>query len=99
MTVQYRVEAKNRAEFIAALDELRHQRKRDGAFAWGTFEDTLDGERFTETFMIESWLELRHALGNQCRSYARRANSPVAKEPAEGHIYDRHPAPPSIVES
>jgi hypothetical protein len=62
VTVQYRVDAKNRAEFVAALDELRHQRKRDGAFAWGTFEDTVDGERFTETFMIETWLELRHAL-------------------------------------
>ena len=61
VTVQYRVAAENRAAFVAALDELRHQRKRDGAFAWGTFEDTVDDERFVETFMLESWLELMHA--------------------------------------
>ena len=33
--VEYRVDAANRAEFLAAVDELGHARRRDGAYAWG----------------------------------------------------------------
>ena len=61
VTVHYRVDAKHRAEFVSALDELRHQRKRDGAFAWGAFQDTVESDRFVESFLMESWLELQHA--------------------------------------
>ena len=60
VTVEYRVEQKDRAEFLQALDQLGHERKRDGAFAWGLFEDAADQGRFLETFLIEFWLELRH---------------------------------------
>src|SRR5271169_1915654 len=58
--VEYRVEAANRAEFLGAVDELGHARKRDGAYAWGVYEDVADVGRFLETFTIESWLELVH---------------------------------------
>jgi MFS family permease len=61
VTVQYRVDSGNRAEFIKLLEEIRHERKRDGAFAWGLFEDTADAGRYVESFLIESWLELMHA--------------------------------------
>ena len=61
VTVQYRVDAEKRAEFLSALTEVGHERKRDGAFAWGLFEDTADAGRFVESFLIESWLELMHA--------------------------------------
>jgi Transmembrane secretion effector len=60
VTVEYRVSSKNRSEFLDALDELRHERRRDGAFAWGVYEDSIDSERYLETFLIESWLELLH---------------------------------------
>jgi branched-subunit amino acid transport protein len=60
VTVEYHVESKHRAEFVTALDELGHERKRDGAFAWGVFEDVADTGRFIETFLIESWLELMY---------------------------------------
>ena len=50
----------NRALFLAALKELGHERKRDGAFAWGLFEDVAVGGRYLETFLVESWLELMH---------------------------------------
>ena len=60
VTVEYRVEPKHRAEFASALDELGQERKRDGAFAWGVFEDVADVGRFVETFLIESWLELMY---------------------------------------
>jgi len=60
VTVDYRIDLKDRAAFLAALDEMGHERKRDGAYAWGLFEDTADVGRFVETFLIESWLELMH---------------------------------------
>jgi MFS family permease len=60
VTVEYRLDATNRAAFLAALDELGRERKRDGAFAWGVFEDVADTGRFVETFLIESWLELMY---------------------------------------
>jgi MFS family permease len=60
VTVDYRVEAKDRPAFLEAVDEMGYERKRDGAFAWGVFEDATDPGRFVETFLIESWLELRH---------------------------------------
>ena len=60
MSVEYRVDSKNRSEFLAALEEMGHERKRDGAFAWGVFEDAVLEGRYVETFLIESWLELRH---------------------------------------
>jgi hypothetical protein len=60
VSVEYRVDAKNRSEFLGVVDELGHERKRDGAYAWGIFEDTIVEGRFVEAFLIESWLELRH---------------------------------------
>jgi MFS family permease len=60
VTVEYRIESTDRVAFLGILDELGHQRKRDGAFAWGVFEDTAERGRFLETFLIESWLELKH---------------------------------------
>jgi MFS family permease len=58
--VEYRIEATNRAEFLGAVDELGHARRRDGAYAWGVYEDVADVGRFVETFTIDSWLELMH---------------------------------------
>jgi hypothetical protein len=34
VVVEYRVDANDRAEFLSAVDELGHARKRDGAYAW-----------------------------------------------------------------
>jgi MFS family permease len=58
--VEYRVDAANRQEFLGAVDELGHARRRDGAYAWGVYEDVADAGRFLETFTVESWLELMH---------------------------------------
>ena len=60
VVVEYRLDANDRAEFLSAVDELGYARKRDGAYAWGVYEDVADGGRFIETFSIESWLEVLH---------------------------------------
>ena len=57
VTVEYRVDPKDRKAFLAAISEFGSQRRRDGAFAWGIFEDAAEEGRFVETFMVESWIE------------------------------------------
>jgi hypothetical protein len=58
--IEYRIDPNDRAEFLRALDELGQERRRDGAFAWGVFEDAGAFGRFEEAYLIESWLELMH---------------------------------------
>ena len=57
VTVEYRVFPEHRVAFITALERVEHERRRDGAYAWGVFEDTAEPGRFVETFVVESWLE------------------------------------------
>ena len=58
--IEYRIDPNDRVAFLRALDELGFERRRDGAFAWGIFEDAGDVGRFEEAYLIESWLELMH---------------------------------------
>jgi predicted MFS family arabinose efflux permease len=58
--IEYRIDPKDRAAFLRALDDLGFERRRDGAFAWGIFEDAGDVGRYEEAYLIESWLELMH---------------------------------------
>ncbi len=57
VTVEYRIDPAQRRAFLAALDRLGHERRRDGAYRWRVFEDAADPARFVETFLVESWLE------------------------------------------
>ena len=57
VTVEYRIDPGNREEFLAALERFGQERRRDGAYAWGVFEDAAEKGRFIETFLVESWLE------------------------------------------
>jgi MFS family permease len=57
VTVEYRIDPKNRKAFLAALDRVEKERRRDGAYAWGVFEDTAEEGRIIETFLVESWIE------------------------------------------
>ena len=57
VTVQYRIAPKDREAFLDALDKLRRERRRDGAYDWGIFEDAADEGRYLETFLVESWIE------------------------------------------
>jgi MFS family permease len=60
VTVRYRVSAEDPAEFLAAIEEIGQQRRRDGAYAWGIFEDVTEKGLYLETFLIETWLEAKH---------------------------------------
>jgi MFS family permease len=57
VSVEYRIDPRNRVRFLAALEILGQERRRDGAYAWEVFEDIAENGRFVETFLVESWLE------------------------------------------
>jgi MFS family permease len=57
VTLEYRIKPENRAEFLAAILHAAAERKRDGAYRWGVFEDVEQEGRWLETFMVDSWLE------------------------------------------
>jgi hypothetical protein len=60
VTLRYHLTGVDPAPFLAAIDEIGRQRRRDGAYAWGIFEDVAEKGIFLETFLIESWLETKH---------------------------------------
>jgi MFS family permease len=68
VTVEYRVEPEHRDAFLKAMQRLSRERARDGAYAWGIFEDLADRGRFLETFLLDSWLE-------HLRQHARVTNA------------------------
>ena len=57
VTVEYRIDPKNRTAFLHALGQNSRERRRDGAYDWGIFEDPADDGRFIVTFLTDSWLE------------------------------------------
>jgi MFS family permease len=57
VTVEYLIRPQDRPEFLAALAAVEHERRRDGAYRWGVFEDAAQEGRIVETFLVESWLE------------------------------------------
>jgi MFS family permease len=57
VTVEYRINPSDREAFLEALAPIEHERRRDGAYAWGVFEDTAEAGRMVETFLVESWME------------------------------------------
>jgi len=57
VAIEYRIDPKNRAPFLRALGRYARERRRDGAYEWGLFEDPSEEGRFVETFLTDSWLE------------------------------------------
>ena len=57
VTIEYRIRPQDREAFLKALATLEHERRRDGAYAWGVFEDAAEPGRMVETFLVESWME------------------------------------------
>lgn len=61
VTLDYRIAAADSDAFRAAMQDVRHMRRRNGAFSWGLVQDAEDPSRWQEFFFDESWLEhLRH---------------------------------------
>lgn len=57
VTIEYIVAAVNRAAFLAAITKLAGERRRDGAFDWGIYEDAAQEGVIVETFCVDSWVD------------------------------------------
>ena len=57
VTIEYRIRSDKRTEFVAAMQDVRRMRRRNGAYFWQLVHDSEDPTRFIECFMDESWLE------------------------------------------
>jgi MFS family permease len=75
VTVEYRIDPPQAADFTSAMLELGRFRRRDGAVDWGLFEDVAAPGRYLETFVVESW-------GEHLRQHERATV-------ADHHILDR----------
>jgi predicted MFS family arabinose efflux permease len=60
VTVKYQIEGEDPGPFLSAIEDIGDQRRRDGAYAWGIFEDVAEKGLFLETFLIENWLEAKY---------------------------------------
>ena len=95
MTVEYQLASKaDRGQFLAALERIAHERRRDGACAWGVFEDTAESGTFVETFLVESWLEhLRQheRVTNADRVLQERVHRILVGTPTVRHLVTAEP--------
>jgi MFS family permease len=61
ITVEYRIQQEDILEFLAAMDERRRIRRRDGARAWTLLRDLADPEIWIERYETPTWLDyIRH---------------------------------------
>lgn len=88
VTVEYQVPAGNRKAFLAALAAVARERKRDGAYAWGVYQDAAHKTRYLETFLLESWLEhvrQHHRVTKADRIAQERLRVLTSSEPRVTH--------------
>ena len=57
VTVEYRVAARQEAEYLEAMEDMRIFRRREGAVRWDLYRDLADPERFIESFVTPTWAE------------------------------------------
>lgn len=57
VTVDYEIEPKKLRHFRRVMKRVRRIRKRDGAINWGLLANVERPNHYTETFVVESWVE------------------------------------------
>jgi hypothetical protein len=57
VTIDYEVPIENWEEFRHEMQWVGRARRRSGAQRWGLFQDTSDPDRFTEAFVVPTWVE------------------------------------------
>jgi MFS family permease len=87
--IEYDVQPAHRDAFIDAMDAVARERRRDGAYAWGLYEDAATPGRLVETFVVESWME--HLRQHQRVTKAdetlqARAHRHLRKAPVVTHL-------------
>jgi MFS family permease len=89
VNIEYRIDPGQQREFEAAMRDVRRMRLRNGAIAWGLFQDVHDETKYIEYFIDSTWLEhlrrrervtVEEAEFNRvARAFHRGAGAPVVK--------------------
>jgi quinol monooxygenase YgiN len=89
VSIDYRIDPKDREAFLAALTRLARTRRRDGGYSWGVFQDTAQPGRFVETYLVDSWLDhLRQheRVTRADQSIEERVSSFTREKPRISHL-------------
>jgi MFS family permease len=57
---EYRIDPKDNLAFLAVMQDISLERRRDGAYAWHMFEEPGEEGKMIETYLVHSVLELRY---------------------------------------
>ena len=87
--VEYEIGPAEAPAFVAAMDEVGHLRRRNGAIRWRLFQDVADSTRWTEVYVLGDWVEHRRlrrrmtradvALEARAAAYHRGREAPVRR--------------------
>ena len=58
--IEYAIDPKDSSAFLAIMQDISFERRRDGAYAWHIFEDPIVPGKMIETYLIHSALELKY---------------------------------------
>jgi len=83
VSIRYEIEPSKAAEFTAAMRDVRRMRLRNGAVAWGLYQDVEIPAVFLETFLEESWLD--HLRQHERQTVEDREFNRVARAFHIGH--------------
>jgi hypothetical protein len=86
--IEYRVAPYRASGFASAIAPLGATRRRDGAYAWGIFQDTDRPDRVVEYFIVQSWVE--HMRQHQ------RVSKADALLQTDVKAYHEGPEPPKV---
>jgi MFS family permease len=86
--VRFEIAPERAEEFRLVMAERRRIRLRDGALEWGLFADSATDGRYTEIFLVKSWLE-------HLRQHERLTESDFEIDRA-AHAFHRGPEPPAV---
>lgn len=88
VSIEYDVDPKDHAAFMAAMQDARRMRLRDGASAWGVFHEPDTPRILTECFQVPSWTE-------HLRQHDRVTKHDLATEEAVRRFH-RGASPPRV---
>jgi len=83
---EYRIDPEDTPAFLAVMQDISLERRRDGGYAWHIFEDPDEAGKLIETYLVHSALELKY----------RQARETKADEMIEDHAAQFLKAPPEI---
>jgi MFS family permease len=58
--IEYTIDPSDSSAFLAIMQDISLERRRDGAYAWHMFDDPIEPGKMVETYLIHSALELRY---------------------------------------